>query len=1351
MSDDQIWQPRADKPGSGAIEADHPQPLFNSLSHDEMLAFIKARSKDSQQDQPKSLTPGVLGLGAALMLGAGAAATLAESNRADSSSKPGGAGIGSERSSPSAPSDGPARPRDTLSDGSDNAKEPPPLSQEDISYVSDLAKRAGKRAVEMRHTVEIRTKGEPDDFETTADQELSRMISSGLKERFPNDVVITEEDSKAVADAKAAQATGKRVWVIDSIDGTDNYIKNDGEYAVQIGALDKGRPTYGWVYQPTAERLAYGSKEHGGAWIQRGDAPPEKIPPVAPINPDRPLRLQMGGRDFREHPEAQKLPVDWVRTGSVGVKVLNIVDGKGTADAFTHLGGHLKVWDTAGPVAIARAAGLEVSGGNGTPVTYALPETVHAYPIFIGRKGSTSWAVEHNLPVGAMEDGTTLKPASAPGTTYGAGQSPEAQGRATGSAASRTETTTAEGIGRIKDFVDRNATDLPADAVLGLQSAERELGAAAEKGITDPAKAKALLDGLGKEVTGPFRWGYEKAAELVLRQPAPTRPADGASTPAPVDAKVAAATAPAVDASADGPPSLADTYARQLAETTPSDQAPAPSSAESPRAVPDGQTAGLPNAESFRAELAKNPKAIAEIPKIAAEKGVAVTEELLRVMRDHPEAWKSLTPEQAKQVLNDTLLAQHPEAGLRVLMDSGYMHEFMPELTNLQWKNSSGELVNENARLEIPWHREADVWEHEMLVAKEASAAADRAGLAADAKLKVMLSAITHDISMPETRAEKPDGKGGVRIMFPGHADKGAVVAERMLTRLGYDTDTVKTVTAIDKHHMELHDEGLRDVKVKTLLSDIGVNNAKLALVMQEADSLGSAPEPGLTPEDDRKLHEDRVNKKLPAMLEKAHAELTKAPAAVKAADLFANGFKGKGDQIGKELTAARNAQDEFEKAQGRFEDADAAKAWADNYLRQRKAANWAAEPAKGDSTSGPVPKPDTPVPGREAVTQPTAEASARGAAQAAASETAASTPAQADVATAAEAALRRQLSDTSDMNADELSAKTKELADLLYGEKRFAEADPLYRHALDLIQRTGGELDKRQIPLLENLAGCRINLGDETGFIEVADYYSRLKRAPYMAVRPDDMLPTYPEDDAAILRTKATAAAGKTIAPAANEPKAAGAGKTTPERSDGDAHERRQRTAADLPSGEQTVITGAGVREVSDAISRFAAGSRPTDDEMRQAREDVARLQVARDQLAAEQKDTNDLDARIAASSEFLDKLAGNHGQSPAERQAAQREALTELQVHAAQLAIEPHSADAIAQNSGREAIVDNGRAEHGAGRERERESGRGTAGEFGGKATGALILTSLVLGVLFAHRGNDSDDTQPHIPSVN
>lgn len=260
-----------------------------------------------------------------------------------------------------------------------------PLTPNDINFVCELMLHAGQMAADLRGSLEISIKTAPDDRVTNADLAISRFLSSKLQERFPADCIISEED-----DQHCCPSERSRVWLIDPIDGTQNYIGQDNQYCVMVGLLLKDQPVYGWVYSPENKNVYYGGPALG-TFKKAKDGSAVSIMPPAPFNEEILIRLTMGSRDRRANAFINKLKgVEILKTGSVGLKVVRLLEDE--ADLYAHLAGKLKIWDTAGPVALALSAELEIGSLEGDSLCFPLPELKHCHSVIIGKKGSLNWS-----------------------------------------------------------------------------------------------------------------------------------------------------------------------------------------------------------------------------------------------------------------------------------------------------------------------------------------------------------------------------------------------------------------------------------------------------------------------------------------------------------------------------------------------------------------------------------------------------------------------------------------------------------------------------------------------------------------------------------------------------------------------------------------------------------------------------------------------------------------------------------------------------------------------------------------------------------------------------------------------
>ncbi len=137
-----------------------------------------------------------------------------------------------------------------------------------LNEVGAIARAAGEfvRGMERQKSLIIREKGSSYDFVTSADTGSQQLIKERVRALFPDDLVIGEEDNltdREVLD-RCLNAT-RRVWLVDPVDGTANYIRGLGGYAVSIGVFEAGEVVCAAVYLPESDELFTAQKGKGAA------------------------------------------------------------------------------------------------------------------------------------------------------------------------------------------------------------------------------------------------------------------------------------------------------------------------------------------------------------------------------------------------------------------------------------------------------------------------------------------------------------------------------------------------------------------------------------------------------------------------------------------------------------------------------------------------------------------------------------------------------------------------------------------------------------------------------------------------------------------------------------------------------------------------------------------------------------------------------------------------------------------------------------------------------------------------------------------------------------------------------
>lgn len=247
-----------------------------------------------------------------------------------------------------------------------------PSLRAELAAACSAARLAGRAAMGFYESARAVAKegGSP---VTEADHAANRVIVDALRAAFPGDAILSEESADS-----PARLAAERVWIVDPLDGTREFLARNGEFAVMIGLAVHGRAVLGAVYQPADDLLLAAADGEAAVAVRSGTTLPLRCGPPGPDG----LRLVSS----RSHPDPLLLRiqealgiVDVRRSGSVGVKCGLIATGQ--RDLYVHPGPHLREWDTCAPEVVLRAAGGAVADCLGEPLRYNKPDPVQPHGI----------------------------------------------------------------------------------------------------------------------------------------------------------------------------------------------------------------------------------------------------------------------------------------------------------------------------------------------------------------------------------------------------------------------------------------------------------------------------------------------------------------------------------------------------------------------------------------------------------------------------------------------------------------------------------------------------------------------------------------------------------------------------------------------------------------------------------------------------------------------------------------------------------------------------------------------------------------------------------------------------------
>ena len=249
-----------------------------------------------------------------------------------------------------------------------------PVAESVREGVIDIARQAASAILAVyagRFEVECKDDASP---VTAADLAAHHVIVDGLRALTPDIPVLSEESAHEVA---ASERLGwRRLWVVDPLDGTKEFIKRNNEFTVNIALIERGRPVLGVVAAP-ALGLMYGAAQGVGAFRVNEQGEREAIRVAGKPAAEAVWRAMVS----RSHPSPAL--ADWLEAlghhelqplGS-SLKFCRIAEGK--ADVYPRFG-PTSLWDTAAAQAIVEQAGGRVETFDGIPLSYAVRSWANA-------------------------------------------------------------------------------------------------------------------------------------------------------------------------------------------------------------------------------------------------------------------------------------------------------------------------------------------------------------------------------------------------------------------------------------------------------------------------------------------------------------------------------------------------------------------------------------------------------------------------------------------------------------------------------------------------------------------------------------------------------------------------------------------------------------------------------------------------------------------------------------------------------------------------------------------------------------------------------------------------------------
>ncbi|MEK6899469.1 MAG: 3'(2'),5'-bisphosphate nucleotidase CysQ [Nanoarchaeota archaeon] len=239
------------------------------------------------------------------------------------------------------------------------------LTANQIEFLGATIKHAGSLLLKNYKNPKGIELKEDNTLVSTADKESSSYIFQRLKSNFPSYGLIDEERKKS-----QNYLEKKYCWVIDPLDGTREYLKNNTNFGIIIGLLHKNNPIFGMTYRPIPNELIYaqkGKKAYEGSNKNKIGVKQSKEIDV----------LVTSSRMDEELKQIlQKLSPKKITSVGSSFKIIDVAQGKATL--FIQPPGHtMHLWDLCGTSVILHEAGGKITDWRGRPLSFFTDSFAH--------------------------------------------------------------------------------------------------------------------------------------------------------------------------------------------------------------------------------------------------------------------------------------------------------------------------------------------------------------------------------------------------------------------------------------------------------------------------------------------------------------------------------------------------------------------------------------------------------------------------------------------------------------------------------------------------------------------------------------------------------------------------------------------------------------------------------------------------------------------------------------------------------------------------------------------------------------------------------------------------------------
>ena len=245
------------------------------------------------------------------------------------------------------------------------------ISISEIEFIKKTIFFAGKRILNFqKKNIQIKYKKDQSPL-TQADLASNKIIVSGLKKKFNNISIISEENKNRIV--------SDFFFLIDPLDGTKEFIKGSPEFTVNIALIKNKEPCYGFICIPKLEKIYWNNSSKSFVEINNK----KKVIKCRNCFKRLDIEVSKSHMDKKTEIFLQSIKYRKINSSGSSLKICNIAEG--TSNIYPRYGETME-WDIAAGHSILKKAGGEIFDSNFSPLVYGKKNFLNKSFIAIGDK-----------------------------------------------------------------------------------------------------------------------------------------------------------------------------------------------------------------------------------------------------------------------------------------------------------------------------------------------------------------------------------------------------------------------------------------------------------------------------------------------------------------------------------------------------------------------------------------------------------------------------------------------------------------------------------------------------------------------------------------------------------------------------------------------------------------------------------------------------------------------------------------------------------------------------------------------------------------------------------------------------